>query len=177
MNDKINQRKKLRKRIESFSNKQEASKEIITKLFGLKEYQQAQSIFVYLNSHKEVNTDDLIKNALDSAKRVFVPITRDIMYLSEVFADTEFIDGRFGIREPRYANLADIQPEITIVPLVGFDNEKNRLGQGRGYYDRYLRNYCGKKIGLAFSVQQVEKVITNDCDVKVDIIITEEKMF
>lgn len=177
MNGKTNQRMKLRKRIAQFSSKQPASNKILSKLLHLEDYRLAKSLFVYLSSSREVDTAELITKALSCGKRIFVPITRDIMYLSEIYLDTEFVQGRFGIREPKHANLVNIQPDAVIVPLVGFDKNKNRLGQGRGYYDRYLNGYEGKKIGLAFSIQQVEKVITEACDIKLDTIITEEKIF
>lgn len=177
MTEKINQRNTLRKRTTEFKEKDVASKEISNKAINLEEYQQANSIFIYMSSHKEVDTKQIIDDALSKGKRVFVPVTKDIIYLSEIFANTKYIKGKYNIKEPSVIKEADIEPDIAFIPLVGFDKDKNRIGQGKGYYDRYLNGYKGKKIALAFSVQQTDKIFTEKCDIRMDMIITEENIF
>ena len=85
--------------------------------------------------------------------------------------------GEFGyIREPRRQARA-LEPDLLIVPLLAFDKEKNRLGQGGGYYDRTLRGLRKRKkiiaIGIAFAAQEVEKVPFGPLDESVDKIVTE----
>lgn len=177
MTEKINQRTYIRKSIADFEDKQSASEEIFNKVINLDQYKKADSIFIYLSTDREVNTDKIIKDAFQNGKRVFVPVTKDIIYLTEITESTIYINGKFGIREPAVFKKADIEPDIAIIPLVGFDKDRNRIGQGKGYYDRYLKEYSGIKIALAFSVQQTIKVITEKCDIKMDMIITEENIY
>ena len=85
---------------------------------------------------------------------------------------------KYGIAEPISAK--KIYPDIIFVPLVAYDNDKNRLGYGGGFYDRYLEK-MGKikkilKIGLGFSYQELKKIPINKHDKKLDLIITEKKI-
>ena len=83
---------------------------------------------------------------------------------------------RYGIPEPEAKDL--VYPDIILVPLVAFDKNLNRLGYGGGYYDRLIEKLSKKKkiikIGLALSVQKIEKVPINKYDQKLDFIITNE---
>ena len=64
-----------------------------------------------------------------------------------------------------------------IVPLVGFDENLHRLGYGGGYYDRFLKDMDVKKIGVAFEAQKTEYIETSEYDIKLDCIVTEEKIY
>ena len=81
---------------------------------------------------------------------------------------------KYGIPEPTIKNIT--HPDIIFVPLVGFDKKLNRLGYGGGYYDRLIEKLSKKKkiikIGLALSVQQIDKVPVNKYDQKLDYIVT-----
>ena len=85
---------------------------------------------------------------------------------------------KYGIPEPILLNMT--YPDILLVPLVGFDNDLNRLGYGGGFYDRYIEKIEKIKkvikIGLAFSYQKLKHVPTNQHDKKLDFIITEKEI-
>ena len=86
-----------------------------------------------------------------------------------------------GIAEPIVEKSQLIDPaevDIVICPIVAFDENKNRMGYGGGYYDRYLPQ-CKKalRIGIAFEAQRVDKVLTDRYDQTMDIIISEEKVY
>ena len=66
---------------------------------------------------------------------------------------------------------------VIIVPIVAFYKNKNRLGHGRGYYDLYLASSDALKIGVAFECQRVEGITPLDTDIKMDYIVTEEKIY
>ncbi len=86
------------------------------------------------------------------------------------------IINKYGIPEPESFNV--IYPDILLVPLVGYDNDLNRLGYGGGFYDRYIDKVEKKKriikIGLAYSYQRLKKVPINSFDKKLDFIFTEK---
>jgi 5-formyltetrahydrofolate cyclo-ligase len=81
---------------------------------------------------------------------------------------------KYGIPEPEIKNL--VHPDILLIPLVAFDKNLNRLGYGGGYYDRLIEKLSKKKkiikIGLALSVQKIDKVPINVYDQKLDYIVT-----
>ena len=81
---------------------------------------------------------------------------------------------RYGIPEPEITNI--VYPDVLLIPLLAFDKNLNRLGYGGGYYDRLIKRLSKKKniikIGLAFSIQEIDKVPINVYDQKLDYIVT-----
>jgi len=81
---------------------------------------------------------------------------------------------KYGIPEPEKKNI--VYPDVLLIPLVAFDKNLNRLGYGGGYYDRLIEKLSKKKniikIGLAFSIQEIDKVPINMYDQKLDYIVT-----
>ena len=81
---------------------------------------------------------------------------------------------KYGIPQPNSKIL--VYPDILLVPLVAFDNNRNRLGYGGGYYDRLIEKLTKKKkilkIGLALSCQKVKKIPINKHDKRLDYIVT-----
>ena len=81
---------------------------------------------------------------------------------------------KYGIPEPEIKNI--VYPDVLLIPLVAFDKKLNRLGYGGGYYDRLIQKLSKRKkiikIGLAFSIQKIEKIPINAYDQKLDYIVT-----
>ena len=94
------------------------------------------------------------------------------------FCEWSFSDplkiNKYGIPEPTTKNI--VYPDVSLVPLVAFDKNLNRLGYGGGYYDRLIAKLSKKKkimkIGLALTVQKIDKVPINKYDQKLDYIVT-----
>jgi len=88
--------------------------------------------------------------------------------------------GAYGILEPARSQIVPIEPntiDLVIIPGIGFDKTGNRMGHGKGYYDRFLP--LAKKairIGLCFEFQIKDQIPTEPSDQKVDYIITEERI-
>lgn len=86
-----------------------------------------------------------------------------------------FLKGSFDISEPvgeAYVGKID----AVIVPMCAFDDNFNRLGFGKGFYDRFLADYDCLKIGVAFQGQQTDGIVTKESDIKMDIIVTEHSL-
>jgi len=85
---------------------------------------------------------------------------------------------KYGIPEPENKNI--VYPDVLLVPLVAFDKNLNRLGYGGGYYDRLIAKLSKKKkiikIGLALSIQEVDKLPINLHDQKLDYIVTNQNI-
>ena len=82
-----------------------------------------------------------------------------------------FTKGVYDILEPVGKLVDKSNIDIIIVPLLYFDKDNNRVGYGGGYYDRYLSDYKGITIGVAYDFQEVDKIDVKKTDVKLDYII------
>jgi 5-formyltetrahydrofolate cyclo-ligase len=87
--------------------------------------------------------------------------------------------GPFGILQPRPGAL-DLEPDILLVPLVGFDRTGHRIGYGVGYYDRALAALRAKRpviaVGIAFAIQQIDAVVADANDERLDLVLTEREV-
>jgi 5-formyltetrahydrofolate cyclo-ligase len=89
--------------------------------------------------------------------------------------DAKLVSGPFGLRQPA-ADAPEITPDIILTPLVGFDRRGNRLGQGAGHYDRAFAQFPHAwRVGLAWSVQEVDALPCDPWDVPLHAIATEKE--
>jgi 5-formyltetrahydrofolate cyclo-ligase len=159
------------------------SRAIQARALQLHWYLACHSVALYSAVQNEVRTDDLLAHALQSGKKVFYPRVGedDGDGLFRVLAADELRAGRYGILEPAgTTRLADVEfAALTIfVPGVAFDMQGNRLGRGRGWYDRLLQQ-AGERaaiVALAYEFQIVDAVPTGPGDQKVNYVITEKRV-
>ena len=109
----------------------------------------------------------IIKSSTSMSFKTWIP--NDPLYVS-----------KFGILEPKSTNKEFI-PDLIIVPLIAFDNQLNRIGYGKGYYDRKLKKIKKIKrnavcLGIAYSFQKYKSIPVNRYDFKLDYIFTERKI-
>ncbi|HTR42599.1 MAG TPA: 5-formyltetrahydrofolate cyclo-ligase [Pseudomonadales bacterium] len=141
-------------------------------------FQNAASILFFAPLPEEPDLWPLLNETLATKKLIALPCfdSESQTYLPRRIADihVEIMSGKFGIREPAPTciaiPLADL--DLVLVPGVAFDASGRRLGRGKGYYDRLLQNFSGKKIGIAFDEQIVDAIPVEKNDVKVDLILT-----
>ena len=105
---------------------------------------------------------------LDNKKICYPKIIGDDL---EFFIPNSFTKGVFNILEPVGEKVNKNDIDIIIVPLLYFDKDNNRVGYGRGYYDRYLKDYKGITIGVGYDFQEVDKIDVKPTDVKLNYII------
>ncbi|MFO3668043.1 5-formyltetrahydrofolate cyclo-ligase [Anaerococcus kampingiae] len=140
-------------------------------------YKDSQTIFVYVSMAKEVETRNLIKKALADGKDIYVPKIIDRQMKACKLNDLDDLElGLFGIPTSRDNDFIE-NPDLTITPGLSFDEEKNRLGYGGGYYDKFFAKNKTIKAGLMISDFLSIKLPIENTDVKVDFIITEEKNY
>lgn len=174
--DKKSLRKKIMKMRLDMSEKQyhDLSHFIIDELKNREEFQQAKTIAVYLSYHHEVDTWELVQEMI-KMKTICVPVIKDHhqMDFVEIQDLKSLKKNKYGIAEPCKGKVIDKNDiDVMIVPLVGYNNDNYRLGYGGGYYDRYLIDYHGKTIGLAFTFQKIEDYIPEEHDMPLDVILT-----
>jgi 5-formyltetrahydrofolate cyclo-ligase len=179
-------RKEILEKRESQDPKSRAaqSRSIMKTLVGLKEFQTAGKILIYLSKDGEVSTDNLLGRAFELGKRVCVPVVDrdgDELRISELPGpDVSFRLGAFGVREPEEDDLNFVSPDqidLVIAPGLAFDRRGGRIGYGKGYYDRLLNRLGSQvpRIALAFDFQILDTVPQDENDIRVDAIITEKR--
>lgn len=172
-------RQEMREKRKSLSPASYAKKctEIQKNLEALPQWKQAKTLLLYVSMDEEVDTRRLICDALEKNRRVFVPKTNgDDLVICPLHDWNELKSGNFGIMEPCNI-LGKTHPELIdliLVPGVAFDQKGHRLGFGRGFYDRLLKQTKGYKVGLAFSEQMVPVLPIEEHDVPLDLIITDQ---
>jgi 5-formyltetrahydrofolate cyclo-ligase len=135
------------------------SRDITQKLVELAEFKACRNILFFLSLPSEVQTKEMIQEALDMGKKVYVPLVdqkRKRLRVSEIPGlDIEFEEKRFGIREPGLSHLKIVSPkalDFVLLPGVAFDIRGGRVGYGAGYYDKFLKEVPGHaaRVGVAF---------------------------
>lgn len=182
--DKQHTRQKLLKRLLALTKEEikRRSKDVENKLSELQIYKQAKVIMVYYPLKGEVDILGLIRRN-KGVKRFCFPVmdlkAKDLRVFEVNDLDKDFISGPFGVMEPntqRTKELSIEEIDMVIVPGLGFDREKNRLGRGAGFYDRFLERITPsvKKIGIAFEFQILESLPVNlSLDQKLDAVVSE----
>ena len=97
------------------------------------------------------------------------------MEFFQITDKTKYNKNKYGIPEPDKGE-SKTDFDIIFVPLLGYDSKLNRLGKGKGYYDRFLKNSSAFKVGLAFSCQLAETVFETETDVPLDCIVNEKEI-
>ena len=169
-------RKAVLKRRNETVEKKKKSDNICRKVINSAEYKRAEVVACYLPIGSEVITSLLINDALLSGKKIALPKTEgENMRFFEYKEGSVLKEGNFGVFEP--VDTSEISPadiDLFIVPGVAFDKEGNRIGYGKGYYDKYMKDTCKTKIGLAFKTQMVDHIKSEQNDIKMDKVVTED---
>jgi len=161
------------------------SKLITDKVLTLKQYQNAVTVLIYASYQKEVATYEIMTDALQSGKRVYCPkvLEPGHMEFYQITSLEEILPGYKNIPEPvslvQPYTEEDLADTLMIMPLVVFDNSKNRLGYGGGFYDRYLQRFSMiKTVALGFECQKYDRQLPwEETDRKPEVIITERNIY
>jgi len=160
----------------------EKSNRIKNRLFEMNDFREAQTMLFYVSYNNEVYTHEMIKECLSNRKKVIVPksdTTNNTLIISELTDWDDLELGAYNILEPKEQSIIEVDIDLIdliIVPGVVFDIYGNRIGHGKGYYDRLLKRASNiPSIGLAFEFQIVKKIDAEEHDEKIDVIITEDR--
>ena len=177
--DMIRAAAKARRRSLSRDEVAEMSRCITERLMPL--LKDAGTVMCYLSAFNEPDTEGIISSLLSHGKRVVVPVTDTntcTITPSYLTSLDGLVRGSYGIAEPSQcvpAKTSDI--DISVVPGIAFDRSGMRIGFGKGYYDRFLSEFNGHKIGLCYDFQLYDSVPHDEHDIPMDIIITEGNIY
>lgn len=160
----------------------EASTEICRYIINSAWFRRSKHIAFYQPVRGEVDPTLLLQRAWDMGKTCYLPVCHPLHHSSlwflPYFPEDSLIPNRYGILEPCSKKRPPCKPlvlDTVFMPLVAFDAQGNRLGSGKGYYDRtfaYLRRFPeGRKpalVGLAYAFQQVDCLIPKVWDIPLD---------
>ena len=174
----IADKKQIRQEIRSLKKfltveqKQAASNAVFQKIEALSEFKTADTILIYWSTPDELPTQDTISKWC-TQKQIFLPaVDGDKMVLKHYSPDGKMVQKSLGIWEPDLSESYDGKIDLVIAPGIAYDREKNRLGRGKGYYDRFLENYKSVKIGVGFDFQLMLSIPVTKHDIQMDKIIT-----
>lgn len=152
------------------------SEGIMHKVEALPEFKKAHIVLLYWSMADEVQTHDFV-NKWYKEKVLLLPcVNGDDLLLRQYTGPECLVAGeQFGIGEPTGPEFTDLESvELIIVPGVAFDHQCNRMGRGRGFYDRLLKSTPNAlKIGVAFDFQMLDTIPTEPFDVKMNHVISE----
>ncbi len=141
----------------------------------LKAVARCSAALLYGAARDEVDVTTVAARLRAQGAATFFPrVAGDDLAVIEVTDETPLEGGFRGILEPVGEPADPGVIDVVIVPGVAFDRSGNRLGQGKGYYDRLLPRLAAARIGVAYSCQIVDVVPTTIHDVRMDAIVTEE---
>ena len=176
-------KKNLRKKFIFLRKKRyfSVNKNFFKPLFKKFKLKKKVNISLYYPSNFEVDTYFLFE-MIEKRRNLFTALPKIMPNGNMKFVKWKYFDplkvNKYGFLEP-INDTKNITPDIMVVPLLAFDRFNNRLGYGKGYYDKFILKQKKKRrkfltIGLAFSFQKYKKIPTMKSDMKIDYILTEK---
>ena len=179
--DKRQIRKKLKAKRKNIpeDKKEIYDKEISLKIAETDYYKNAKQVLVFASVGDEFKTEYIIEKCRRDKKTLFYPLCIDSQGKMEFFrvnSDLDLQIGMYGIPEPKPTCEKYIPKEndLIIVPCLSVDKSGYRIGYGKGYYDRFLRNFKGVSICPCYDELLTDSLPTDEYDVKINILITEK---
>lgn len=173
--DKNRIRKNIKALKSTLSNekKKDAAMRVFSRLETANEFISAGNVLIYHSLPDELSTIEFIDKWRDR-KNMFLPRVNG-ENLDIVPLDNNLRTGAFNIKEPSGDSITDIGTiDLIIVPAIAFDRNGNRIGRGKGYYDRLLKSANRiTKIGIGYGFQIVDEIDCEPHDIAVDIVITD----
>ncbi len=164
-----------------------AARELAVSILALPEYRQAQKIAAYFAVSGEIGLKPVIDHALAEGKQVFLPnLDGNALRFSPYFHAQKMRINKFRLPEPDVSEHEMLLPQaldLVLAPLVVFDADRNRIGMGGGFYDRsfaFRKNPLQTKpvlIGVAHELQRVDRIIPEEWDVRLDMVVTDQAVY
>lgn len=147
---------------------------VFRKIESMPEFQRAQTVLMYWSMPDEMPTHDFIKK-WSSSKTILLPVVKgDRMTVRKFTSEEDLKSGKWKTMEPTVPHRSSVA-DLVIVPGIAFDLNRNRLGRGGGYYDRYFKHKEIHKWGIGFNFQLFDTIPSASFDIHMDKIITPDR--
>lgn len=158
----------------SEDEKRSAAAEVFARLEQTAAFMMADRILMYHSLPDELFTHSFLAKWADK-KHFFLPRVNGVNLEILPYGQSRLELGSFHIEEPTGDDVADPEDiELVVVPAVAYDRNGNRLGRGKGFYDRFLKTTKATKVGVGYTFQLVDEIPAEPHDIPVDIIITQD---
>lgn len=160
----------------SLEEKKRRSLPIMEKVEQLDAFQRAKTILLYWSMDDEVYTQDFVRQWYEQKCLLLPCVDGDDLLLRQYTGiESMQLGPQFGIPEPVGPVFEQLDKvEMIVVPGVAFDRQRNRMGRGRGFYDRLLKSTPNAiKVGVAFDFQIFDSIPVETFDVPMDVVVTE----
>jgi len=161
----------LKKQI-STEQKQQEARAVFGKVETLPEFKSAGNILLYWSTSDELPTHEIIEKWSNKKQIILPTVVGDKLILKPYTPGKNMKKGALGIWEPDTADNFTGDIDLMIIPGIAFDSDKNRLGRGKAFYDRFLTNKRLVKIGVGFDLQLLPRIPSEKSDIKMDKVIT-----
>lgn len=168
--EKVRIRTEIGQKKTSFSDTQKEleARVVFSKIEEMPLFQKANTLLMYWSLPDELPTKDFIEK-WSKSKTILLPVvTEGNLKLKKYTGTGEMKTGAYGIFEPIGTSDYYDKIDIALVPGVAFDEEGRRIGRGKGYYDRFLKNKNILKWGVCFSFQLYKNLPSATFDIKMD---------
>lgn len=173
----IRRKIKARKTLLSDEEKMSAAERVFSILEQTADFMLADRILMYHSLPDELSTLSFIKKWHDR-KHFYLPRVNGVNLEILPYDESRLALGSFHIEEPTGTDTSSIDDmEMIVVPAVAYDRTGNRVGRGKGYYDRLLAGSRARKIGVGYDFQLVDMIDADPHDVRVDVVITESRHY
>lgn len=155
-----------------------ASDSIMSQLESQDLFKAAETVLLYHALPDEVQTANFLERWYGKKRLVLPLVVGDDLVLKE-FSPDKIVPGYKGIPEPS-SDAVTVDPDdvqLAVIPGVAFDSMCNRLGRGKGFYDRLIPHLKCPLTGLGFDFQMVDEVPVEIFDRKLDMVITQSTLF
>ena len=172
-------RKELKFKRKNIEKKAQSDEFIRENLICSDLYLEAKQVLFYAALDDEINVDECIIDALMLGKKVALPVCTDdkgnmsFYYINSI---KDLKSGFFGVREPdinKCEKVTEFSHSICIVPAIAYDKNGFRLGYGKGYYDRFLKNNSLISVGVCYNELIEDNLPKDEYDISVNYIITQ----
>lgn len=171
--EEIRSRIKARKTLLSDEEKVSAAERVFNLLERTADFMLADRILMYHSLPDELSTRAFIKK-WSTRKHFYLPRVNGVNLEILPYDESTLALGSFHIEEPTGSDTSSIDDiELIVVPAVAYDRSGNRVGRGKGYYDRLLADSRARKVGVGYDFQVVDEIEADPHDVRVDVVITE----
>jgi len=159
--------------------RREESRRICQRVLTFPVFQNARTVMAYVPSGSEADIFPLLKEILNAPKTLLLPrcLEGGEMLACPITDLSLLTPGAYGILAPPPSEgFPKDRIDLILAPGVAFDRQCRRIGQGGGYYDRYLRDFSGFSAGIALNVQVFDEIAAQPHDVPLDAVITPEEI-
>lgn len=180
MREKLSEKNELRFKMKNLRvvlsemDRKSAAEEVFERLEKTAAFLLADRIMMYHSLPDELYTHDFLKK-WSGKKRFYLPRVNGVNLEVLPYEESRLELGSFHIEEPTGINVTDpSEIELVVVPAVAYDRKGKRLGRGKGFYDRFLKDTHATKVGVGYEFQLLDEIPAEPHDVAMDIIVTQK---